>query len=128
MTLIKTQPEALENGLSPSRFFVRPTQGNPGEIQKAIDGRIRRSSRVRDRMQEELLRETFLIETSGFDATAGFIDMAVREIGADRIVFGSHLPSRSLGTELTKITTATITEDDKAGILGANFRNLLPTP
>ena len=42
MTLIKTQPEALENGLSPSRFFVRPTQGNPGEIQKAkrqcIDG------------------------------------------------------------------------------------------
>ena len=69
-----------------------------------------------------------LIETSGFDATAGFIDMAVREIGADRIVFGSHLPSRSLGTELTKITTATITEDDKAGILGANFRNLLPTP
>jgi lon-related putative ATP-dependent protease len=35
------------------------------DVQKAIDGRIRRGSRVRDRMQEELLRETFLIETSG---------------------------------------------------------------
>ncbi|MBT8064423.1 MAG: AAA family ATPase [Gammaproteobacteria bacterium] len=34
-------------------------------IQQAIDGRIRRGSRVRDRMQEELLRETFVIETSG---------------------------------------------------------------
>ena len=35
------------------------------DVQKAIDSRIRRGSRVRDRMQEELLRETFLIETSG---------------------------------------------------------------
>ena len=66
-----------------------------------------------------------LVETSGFDATAGFIDMAVREIGPERIVFGSHLPSRSLGTELSKVTTADITEDDKKKILGANFRRLL---
>jgi lon-related putative ATP-dependent protease len=35
------------------------------DVQKAIDSRIRRGSRVRDRVQEELLRETFLIETSG---------------------------------------------------------------
>ena len=42
-----------------------------------------------------------LVETSGFDASAGFIEMAVRELGAERIVFGSHLPSRSLGTECT---------------------------
>ncbi|MCA9066414.1 MAG: amidohydrolase family protein, partial [Planctomycetaceae bacterium] len=44
-----------------------------------------------------------LVETSGFDATAGFMEMAVRELGAERIVFGSHLPSRSIGTELGKI-------------------------
>lgn len=66
-----------------------------------------------------------LVETSGFDATAGFIEAAVREIGAARIVFGSHLPSRSLGTELTKITTAAISEEDKKRILGENFRRLL---
>ena len=66
-----------------------------------------------------------LIETSGFDATAGFIEMAVREIGAERIIFGSHLPSRSLGTELRKVIGAEISERDKKRILGENFRNLL---
>ena len=66
-----------------------------------------------------------LIETSGFDATAGFIEMGVRELGAERIVFGSHLPSRSLGTELGKIVGADISEKDKFLILGENYRTLL---
>ena len=65
------------------------------------------------------------IETSGFDATAGFMEMAAREVGEDRILFGSHLPSRSLGTELTKVTAAAITEGAKKKILGGNFRRLL---
>lgn len=65
-----------------------------------------------------------LAETSGFDATAGFIDMAVRELGADRIIFGSHLPSRSLGTELSKVLAADISVEDRRKILGANFRRL----
>ncbi|MCA9173535.1 MAG: amidohydrolase family protein [Planctomycetales bacterium] len=66
-----------------------------------------------------------LVETSGFDATAGFIEMAVRELGAARIIFGSHLPSRSLGTELGKVLAADITQDEKRQILGGNFRRLL---
>ncbi len=66
-----------------------------------------------------------LVETSGFDATAGFIEMAVRELGADRIVFGSHLPSRSLGTELGKIIGANVSEEAKHKILGENYRRLL---
>jgi predicted TIM-barrel fold metal-dependent hydrolase len=66
-----------------------------------------------------------LVETSGFDATAGFIDMAVRELGANRIVFGSHLPTRSLGTELTKVIAAGISEEEKCQILGENFRQLV---
>ncbi|MDA1231831.1 MAG: amidohydrolase family protein [Planctomycetota bacterium] len=66
-----------------------------------------------------------LIETSGFDATAGFIEMAVRDLGADRIIFGSHLPSRSLGTELGKVIGADILEADRKLIFGENFRNLL---
>ncbi len=65
------------------------------------------------------------IETSGFDATAGFIEMAVRELGSRRIVFGSHLPSRSLGTELAKVIAADITEKDKRRILGENFRAMV---
>jgi len=66
-----------------------------------------------------------LIETSGFDATAGFIEMAVRELGPERIIFGSHLPSRSLGTELGKVVGAEISERDKRLILGENYRQLL---
>ena len=93
----------------PEQKFVCAHAG--GEWEKGIRA-IRSSSNI-------------LVETSGFDATAGFIDMAVREIGPERIVFGSHLPSRSLGTELSKVTTADITEDDKKKILGANFRRLL---
>jgi len=66
-----------------------------------------------------------LIETSGFDATAGFIEMGVRELGAKRIVFGSHLPSRSLGTELGKIIGADVSQKDRRLILGENYRSLL---
>lgn len=66
-----------------------------------------------------------LVETSGFDATAGFIEMAVRELGAERIVFGSHLPSRSLGTELGKIVGSDTSEKERILILGENYRNLL---
>lgn len=70
-------------------------------------------------------RPNVLVETSGFDATAGFIERAVREVGAGRIVFGSHLPGRSLGTELMKVLAAGITEAEKERILGANFRGLV---
>ena len=66
-----------------------------------------------------------LVETSGFDATAGFIEMAVRDVGAERIIFGSHLPSRSLGTELGKVIGTDVSERDRKLILGENFRNLL---
>ncbi|MCA9009916.1 MAG: amidohydrolase family protein [Planctomycetaceae bacterium] len=73
------------------------------------------------------IRDTsnILIETSGFDATAGFIEMAIRDLGPNRIIFGSHLPSRSLGTELGKIIGAEIPEADRKLILGENFRELL---
>jgi predicted TIM-barrel fold metal-dependent hydrolase len=66
-----------------------------------------------------------LVETSGFDPTAGFIEMAVRELGAERIIFGSHLPSRSLGTELGKIYGAAIDDHQRRLILGENLRRLL---
>jgi len=66
-----------------------------------------------------------LVETSGFDPTAGFLEMAVRELGAKRIVFGSHLPGRSLGTEYGKIFGAALSENERRLILGDNLRRLL---
>jgi lon-related putative ATP-dependent protease len=50
------------------------------EVQAAIDSRTRRGSRMRDRMQEELLRETFVIETGG--SRVGQINgLAVLQLG-----------------------------------------------
>lgn len=66
-----------------------------------------------------------LVETSGFDPTAGFMEMARREVPATRIVFGSHLPGRSLATEYSKILHAEIPEQEKKLILGANLRTVL---
>lgn len=70
-------------------------------------------------------QSNILVETSGFDPTAGFIEMAVRELGAGRILFGSHFPSRSLGTEYSKILNAQIPEQAKKLIMGENLRTLL---
>lgn len=70
-------------------------------------------------------RPNILVETSGFDPTAGFMEMAVRELGAERIIFGSHFPSRSLGTEYSKVLNAEISERDKQLIMGENLRTLL---
>jgi len=55
------------------------------QVQKAIDSRIRRGSRVRDRMQEELLRETFVVKTDG--AHSGQVNgLAVLQLG--EVAFG----------------------------------------
>jgi predicted TIM-barrel fold metal-dependent hydrolase len=66
-----------------------------------------------------------LVETSGFNPTAGFIDMAVRELGAERVVFGGHFMTRSVGTEVGKILDADISEDRRRMIFGGNLRRLL---
>ncbi len=66
-----------------------------------------------------------VVETSGFDPTAGFIELAVRELGAARIIYGGHFPGRSFGTELSKVVGAEISEADRFLIFGENFRRLL---
>jgi len=50
------------------------------EVQQAVDSRIRRASRYRDRMQEEMLRNTLVVETSG--ARVGQVNgLAVMQLG-----------------------------------------------
>lgn len=55
------------------------------EVQLAIDARIRRGSRVRDKMQEELIRETFLVETDG-ERVGQVNGLAVMQLG--ELAFG----------------------------------------
>jgi lon-related putative ATP-dependent protease len=52
----------------------------PADVERAIDARDRRQSRVRDRMQEEILRGTLLIDSEG--AREGQINgLAVSQVG-----------------------------------------------
>ncbi|UCH29462.1 MAG: AAA family ATPase [Myxococcales bacterium] len=51
-----------------------------GAVEQALESRIRRSSRVRDRLQEEILRDTILIDTEG-RAVGQINGVAVFQIG-----------------------------------------------
>ena len=51
--------------------------------------------------------------------------MAVKELGVERVFFGSHLPGRSMGTELSKVLGAAISDREKELIFSGNLRRLL---
>jgi len=62
---------------------------------------------------------------AGFDPTAGVVEMAVRELGASRIIFGSDASGRSFASQLSKVYAADIPESDKRLILGGNIERVL---
>jgi predicted TIM-barrel fold metal-dependent hydrolase len=68
--------------------------------------------------------ENIFFEFSGADPQSGSVDYAVNELGADRIVWGGHGPSRSFSTELSKILDANISHADRMKIFGGNYRKL----
>jgi predicted TIM-barrel fold metal-dependent hydrolase len=65
-----------------------------------------------------------LLEFAGSDPHSGSVDYAVRQLGADRIVWGGHGPSRSFATELGKILDADLTKEDRMKVFGGNYRRL----
>ena len=65
------------------------------------------------------------IETAGFDPESGMVEMAVRELGVRRILFGSDAPGRSYASQLAKVLGARIGEDARRSILKENLRRLL---
>lgn len=64
-------------------------------------------------------------EIAGSDPTSGFIEMAVRELGAERVIYGSDVGGRSFASQLAKVLGAEIPDSAKALILGGNLRRLL---
>ena len=69
--------------------------------------------------------ENVLFEFSGGDPHSGSVDFAVNELGADRLVWGGHGPSRSFSTELSKVLDASISHEDQMKIFGRNYRGLI---
>lgn len=63
-------------------------------------------------------------EISGSDPTAGMVEMAARELGAERVIYGSDFPGRSFASQLAKVYGADVPEDARRLILGENMRRL----
>ena len=64
-------------------------------------------------------------ELGGGDPTAGVTEMAVRELGAERVIYGSDVGGRSFASQLAKVLGADIAESAKRLILGQNLKRLL---
>jgi predicted TIM-barrel fold metal-dependent hydrolase len=64
-------------------------------------------------------------DLAGGDPTAGLTEMAVRELGAERVIYGSDAGGRSFASQLAKVYGADIPERSKRLILADNLKRLL---
>jgi predicted TIM-barrel fold metal-dependent hydrolase len=64
-------------------------------------------------------------EIAGSEPTAGYVEMAIRELGPERVIFGSDVEGRSFASQIAKVTGAAISDSEKRLILRDNLRNLL---
>ena len=65
------------------------------------------------------------LEISGSNPTAGFVEMALREVGVERITYATDTSGRSMSTQLAKVLGAKIGRAEKYAIFGENLRRLL---
>lgn len=66
-----------------------------------------------------------VIDTAGSDPTNGLVEMAVRELGAERVLYGSDVGGRSFASQIAKVTGAKLSDADRQKILEGNLRRLL---
>jgi predicted TIM-barrel fold metal-dependent hydrolase len=64
-------------------------------------------------------------DIAGSDPTSGFVEMAVRELGAERVIYGSDVGGRSFASQLGKVMGAQIPQAAKDRILASNLRELM---
>jgi hypothetical protein len=60
------------------------------------------------------------VDISGCFPQKGMVEALVRDLGADRVLFGSDMLGRSLASQLAKVVFARISEDQKERILSGN--------
>ncbi len=68
---------------------------------------------------------SLVTETGGSDPASGFVEFAVKELGADRVLYGSDVAGRSFASQLAKVQGADIPDDARKKILGENLKRLL---
>ena len=69
--------------------------------------------------------ENILVGVAGGDPERGMVEMAVRELGAERVLYGSDVAGRSFGSQLAKVYGARISEEERELIFSGNLRRLM---
>ena len=69
--------------------------------------------------------EHVAIDLGGGEPMAGFTEMAMRELGPQRIIYGSDVPGRGFGTQLAKVYGANLSQQDRQSILAGNLKRML---
>ena len=69
--------------------------------------------------------DNLYLDTASSQPHIGMIERFVREVGADRVLFGSDIPLLEPAAQLGRIAYARIKETDKEKILGLNAKELL---
>jgi len=64
-------------------------------------------------------------EISGSFPTRGMVEMGVRELGADRLIYGSDVGGRSFSSQLAKVHGARIPDREKEMIFSGNLYRVL---
>jgi predicted TIM-barrel fold metal-dependent hydrolase len=64
-------------------------------------------------------------DLGGGDPTAGFTERAVREMGVERVLYGSDIGGRSFASQMAKVLGAEIPQKARELILGGNLRRVL---
>jgi predicted TIM-barrel fold metal-dependent hydrolase len=64
-------------------------------------------------------------DLAGGDPVVGFTEMAVRELGAERVLYGSDAGGRSFASQLAKVHGAAVPVDAKRLIFAGNLKRLL---
>lgn len=65
------------------------------------------------------------IDLAGSEPTNGFTEMAVRELGADRVIYGSDAGGRSYASQLAKVYGANLSDPERRLVLSGNLRRML---
>ncbi len=65
------------------------------------------------------------VDVSGGEPEDGMVECLVRDLGPERVLWGSDAPGRSFAVQMSKVLGADISDDAKRLILGENIREWL---
>ena len=65
------------------------------------------------------------VDTSGSQPIGGLVEYAVKELGAERVVYGSDVQGRDFSAQMGRVLGSRITESDKRKVRGGNAVRIL---